>query len=51
MGDVTRSSRSFGGRSVVVNTAGRSRAWSGKSGTAIVADLRGKKAGMVVERS
>ena len=33
VGDVTRSSRSFRGRSVVVNTVGRSRAWSGKSGT------------------
>ena len=32
-GNVTRSLRSSGGRSVVVNTVGRSRAWSGKSET------------------
>jgi len=39
VGDVTRFSRSFGGRLVVVNTVGRSRAWSGKSGTAIVGSV------------
>ena len=33
------------GRSVVVNTVGRSRAWSGKSGTAIVADLAREEGG------
>ena len=44
-GDVTRSSRSFAGRSVVVNTVGRSRAWSGKSGTAVVADLAREEGG------